>query len=239
MSICAIDTSNRELSIAIVEQNEVLAARTIYDTMQHSVALMPALQELLVQANKDITEIDRFVVAQGPGSYTGIRIGVTVSKTLAYALNKQLIGLSSLAVLAANCTESNRLIIPIFDARRGNVFTGMFKWQEENLVEVEAERYIALSEWLLFLKSTGQQYYIVGKLSKEMKDAISEQLEGFVQFGTEEENQIDAVNLALLSRNQEAVAVDTFTPKYLKLAEAEEIWLEKNTYAEGGYVERI
>lgn len=79
---------------------------------------MPAIDYLMSQLNLAPTAIDRFVVAEGPGSYTGLRLGVTTAKTLAYTLKKELVGISSLQTLAANCVGQTGLVVPLFDARR-------------------------------------------------------------------------------------------------------------------------
>ncbi|WP_419349001.1 tRNA (adenosine(37)-N6)-threonylcarbamoyltransferase complex dimerization subunit type 1 TsaB, partial [Acinetobacter baumannii] len=80
--------------------------------------------------------IDRFVVAQGPGSYTGLRIAVTTAKSFAWTMGKELVGISSLALLAGNVQETTALIVPLFDARRDNVFAGVYQWQDQHLQNV-------------------------------------------------------------------------------------------------------
>ncbi len=97
---------------------------------------MPAIDYLMSQLNLAPTAIDRFVVAEGPGSYTGLRLGVTTAKTLAYTLKKELVGISSLQTLAANCVGQTGLVVPLFDARRKNVYAGAYRfvngvWQNE------------------------------------------------------------------------------------------------------------
>ncbi|NSS17968.1 tRNA (adenosine(37)-N6)-threonylcarbamoyltransferase complex dimerization subunit type 1 TsaB, partial [Enterococcus faecalis] len=101
--ILAIDTSNQTLSIAVCENQKILGSYTATVKRNHSLTLMPAIDYLMSQLNLAPTAIDRFVVAEGPGSYTGLRLGVTTAKTLAYTLKKELVGISSLQTLAANC----------------------------------------------------------------------------------------------------------------------------------------
>ena len=123
MKVLAIDTSNHPMSVAVVEDDQLLATTTLNMVRNHSIYLMPTINNLFELVKWQPTDIDRVVVAQGPGSYTGIRIAATTAKTLAETLNVELVGVSSLAVVARNVLpESDRVIVPFFDARRGNVF---------------------------------------------------------------------------------------------------------------------
>ena len=107
---------------------------------------MPAIAQLRAEAQWQPADLDRIVVAQGPGSYTGLRIGVTTAKTLASTLHKELVGVSSLAVIAANAREYDGLLIPLFDARRQNVYAGVYRWQAGILENVLPDRHIAMAE---------------------------------------------------------------------------------------------
>ena len=86
---------------------------------------MPAIEEIFTKVGMTPTEIDAIAVSEGPGSYTGVRIGVTIAKTLAWTLKKPLVGVSSLKAIAANGLFFDGLICPIVDARRGNVYAGL------------------------------------------------------------------------------------------------------------------
>lgn len=113
MNYLLIDTSNQPLSVAIMKDNEVIAEKTTDIKKNHSVQLMPEIAEILTESKINKTEITDIVVAKGPGSYTGLRIGVTVAKTLAYALNTNLYGVSSLKALASTVKDSTKLLVPI------------------------------------------------------------------------------------------------------------------------------
>ena len=101
--------------------------------INHSLRAMPAIEELFAKVGIAPTDIDAIAVSEGPGSYTGVRIGVTIAKTLAWTLGKPLIGVSSLKVLAANgLCILNGLICPLVDARRGNVYAGAYRIRTGN-----------------------------------------------------------------------------------------------------------
>ena len=136
MNLLLIDTSNQPMSIALMNDDEVLAIKQQI-VKDHSSQLMPGIQSLFNESNLK-QELDGIVVAKGPGSYTGVRIGVTVAKTLAYALNTKLYGVSSLKALAATIdTNDKRIIVPIFDARRQAVYTGLYQYENNQLNTIE------------------------------------------------------------------------------------------------------
>src|SRR5699024_3404058 len=111
---------------------------------KYSLVMKSVIENMLKKANiepKDLTEI---VVANGPGSYTGLRIGITTAKTLAYALNIPVYEVSSLKALAHTTDIKETLIVPIFDARRNHVFTGVYKYEDNVLTNVMEDTYISI-----------------------------------------------------------------------------------------------
>lgn len=108
MITLGIDTANQTLAVGVLEDETVLGQIQINRKKNHSLTLMPALDQLISDCQLTPEQIDRIAVSSGPGSYTGLRIGVTTAKTLAYTLNKELVGVSSLAVLAAKLRRNRR-----------------------------------------------------------------------------------------------------------------------------------
>ena len=151
MKLLAIDTSNQTLAVAVLEENKVLAHFQLNRKMNHSLTLMPAIETVMEAAGLKPTDLDRIVVAKGPGSYTGIRIAVTTAKTLAETLKIELATVSSLAVIAGN-TRINKLIVPLMDARRNNVYAGVYRWENKQLVNVIADQHIPLADLLNKIK---------------------------------------------------------------------------------------
>lgn len=142
-----IDTSNQPMSIAIMQDDTVLAETTSEDKRDHSSQLMPGIQHLFEEAKLKKNDIDGIVVAKGPGSYTGVRIGVTTAKTLAYALNTKLYGVSSLAALAATVkNDKQKLLVPIIDARREAVYTGVYQNVDGNITTIIKDQYLPIEE---------------------------------------------------------------------------------------------
>lgn len=229
MYVLAIDTSSRPLSVAVVDEHSVIGEITLNKKMTHSQTLMPAIDSLLQESGVPIEVIDRFAVAQGPGSYTGIRIGVTTAKTFAWTLHKPLVGISSLKLLASNVTQTTKLLIPLLDARRNNVFTGAYQWlegSEMQLLNVLKDRHISLTQLLAEVKALKQPAVFVGEVD-QFKDQIFATLGQQAEFTTAFNNLPHSGNLASLALNTKPVTdIDSFTPNYLRKTEAEVNWLK-------------
>lgn len=244
MTIIAIDTSNKTLSVALQTDTGQLFEQTIEDTLQHSVKLMPTLQQLLLDSQTTMQQVTKIIVAKGPGSYTGLRIGVTVAKTLAKALKVPLVAVSSLLPLAANLREqvqATAYIAPFFDARRNNIFTGLYQMDSEKYFRpVIEEQHISWKSWLIQLEELQQPIYFVGKATVEQIQMVNECLQERAIFADSALTIPQAATLIDLSKKSEVVDADTFVPIYLKLAEAEENWLATHSENEEYvYVERV
>ena len=170
MKILAIDTSNHPMSVALVEDEQLLATTTLNMVRNHSIYLMPAISKLFELVQWQPTDIDRVVVAQGPGSYTGVRIAVTTAKVLADTEKIDLVGVSSLAVLARNVVPtSSAIIVPFFDARRGNVFAGAYQWENGKLINKIEDQHLGIDVLLDQLAKLGQQVVLVGQMTDKIQ----------------------------------------------------------------------
>ncbi|MDT3958459.1 tRNA (adenosine(37)-N6)-threonylcarbamoyltransferase complex dimerization subunit type 1 TsaB [Staphylococcus kloosii] len=216
MNYLLIDTSNQPLSVAVMDNNTILAEINNDKKVNHSVQLMPAIISALEQANLTKQDIESIVVAEGPGSYTGLRIGVTVAKTLAYALNVSLYGVSSLAAVAATVQRQDRLIVPVFDARREAVYAGVYQYNNEVLETIMSDQYITIEDLLSFLHADSRPYVFVGADSEKLAHLLdSDCLPNLPQAH------------AMKSLISKPVNIHEFVPKYLKISEAERNWLAK------------
>lgn len=244
MKILAFDSSNQPLTVAVVNEEEILTEQIINVRRNHSIQLMPAIDEALKQAKLSIEAIDRIAVASGPGSYTGLRIAITIAKSLAWAQDIELVGVSSLKVLAGNSeADSKKLLVPLFDARRENVYTGLYERDEAgNLKELEADTHMAATEWARFMAEhyPNQAVELIGTDAKKFHPVFEKTLGKQVSVATPSQNLPRGSVLATLAREAEVVDTHHFTPTYLKLAEAEENWLKEHpNYKGGAFVEKI
>lgn len=238
MKIIAMDTSNQTLAIGITEDQKVLGQLQTTINKNHSVTLMPAVASLVEQVGLKPQDFNRIVVAEGPGSYTGLRIGVTTAKTLADTLNCELVGISSLKTIAANCRGRQEWIVPLFNARRQNVYAGAYQWQGEELVAVLPDQHISLAELLEKLK--GQSVYFVGEDVAAFRGEITAVFPEATINPVPEWDYPNGVVLANLGLREAPVKnIHGFLPAYLKLVEAEEKWLETHEAGVESYVEKI
>lgn len=217
MNLLMIDTSNQPMSIAIMQDDIVLAETTSEDKKDHTSQLMPGIQHLFEEAKIEKNAIDGIVVAKGPGSYTGVRIGVTTAKTLAYALNTKLYGVSSLAALAATVkNDKQKLLVPIIDARREAVYTGVYQNVDGNITTILEDQYLPIEELKKQLTKMNQPFLYVGRDA----DKLSEHLGGEIK-----NNLPHAPTMKQLITKSEPI--HTFVPNYIKLSEAERNWLNQ------------
>ena len=118
MKILAIDSSGLVATVAVLEDDELIAEYTVNYKKTHSETLLPMLDEIKSMINLDLSEIDAIAVTKGPGSFTGLRIGSATVKGLAYALNVPIISVPTVDALSMNLWGSDKLIVPVMDARR-------------------------------------------------------------------------------------------------------------------------
>ena len=221
-----IDTSNGPLSIALVRDGYVLIEENATMNIRHSHRAMPVIERLFQEAGVTPKDLDAIAVSEGPGSYTGVRIGVTIAKTLAWTLNKPLIGVPSVKILAAPFYSVNGYVCPLIDARRNNVYTGLYRVHNGRVEEVISERHVSLEDWLQELKETIEEPILftgidVATYKNTLLETFGEELliapkNFWVPRAT------DLVTLAM--ERTEKDDVHTFVPEYSRLAEAEANW---------------
>jgi tRNA threonylcarbamoyladenosine biosynthesis protein TsaB len=227
MTILAIDTSNYALGVALLENNQVLGEYITNLKKNHSVRIMPAIQTLMKDCEKVPADLTMIVVAKGPGSYTGVRIGVTIAKTLAWTLNIPLVGISSIEILASGIGRYfDGYVSPIFDARRGQVYTGLYQYQNGEIQTIEADRLVMLVDWAEDLKNTGKSILFVGNDLPLHQAAIEAALGSQAVFAASSEHNPRPSELALLGKDKPGEDIHSFVPNYIRLAEAEAKWLE-------------
>ena len=227
MTILAIDTSNNPLGVALLDDNQVLGEYITNLKKNHSVRIMPAIQTLMKDCDKEPADLTKIVVAKGPGSYTGVRIGVTIAKTLSWTLNVPLVGISSLEILAAGTGRYfNGYVSPIVDARRGQVYTALYHYQNGKPMAVEQDQLVMLADWAAKLTELNQPILFVGNDLPLHSDKIKEILGSQAIFASETEHNPRPAELALLGRDKPGEDIHSFVPNYIRLAEAETKWLE-------------
>ncbi|MCC5896119.1 MAG: tRNA (adenosine(37)-N6)-threonylcarbamoyltransferase complex dimerization subunit type 1 TsaB [Alkalibacterium sp.] len=242
MKILGIDTSNQVMSVALVEDSTLLVERVVNIKRNHSIQLMPAIEALFKEAGWEPGDIDRVAVSKGPGSYTGVRIGVTVAKTLAFSLDTELVGVSSLHVLAGNGERiPDSYIVPLFDARRNNIYTGLYHYKENICVPAEPDTHVSVEVWADYLKTLQAPIQFIGSDIHKHRDLLVDKLGSqFIELPMSRHYPRASV-LAEIARTLEPVNTHLFEPEYLKLAEAEQNWMEAHPDQSqgGGWIEKL
>ncbi len=227
MTILAIDTSNYALGVALLEENQVLGEYITNLKKNHSIRIMPAIQTLMKDCGRQPSDLTKIVVAKGPGSYTGVRIGVTIAKSLAWTLSIPLVGVSSLEILASGTGRYFAgYISPIFDARRGQVYTGLYQFIDGKLETIEKDQLVMSVDWVAKLTEQKNPILFVGNDLPLHQETIEEQLGSQAVFASITEHNPRPAELALLGKDKEGEDIHTFVPNYIRLAEAEAKWLE-------------
>ena len=223
-----IETANAPLSVAIVKDGKVVAEVVQNIKLTHSAGAMPAVEKILEKAGLKAADLDAIAVSEGPGSYTGVRMGATLAKTLAWTLKKPLVGVSSLKALAANVSLFNGLICPIFDARRSNLYTAVYKGT--NLETVMEDYHDHIDGLLLHLKELGEPVLFVGVDVDVFWDKIVAVL-GSNAYRAPYSNDLprasEVIRLASEGELPSIEATHHFVPQYKRIAEAEANWLKE------------
>lgn len=227
MKVLAIDTSTYTLGISLLDGEQVIGEYITNLKKNHSLRVMPAIDTLMKECEVKPADLDKIVVAKGPGSYTGVRIGVTIAKTLAWSLNIPLSGVSSLALLAASARLYPSYISPVFDARRGRVYTGLYRFEEGTLTVVDEDQNISLIDWCSRLKELKEEVLFVGQDVLLHEDSIRELLGGQALVRGDIFSAPRPADLARLGLGEPVVDLHSFVPNYIRLAEAEAKWLEQ------------
>ncbi len=219
-----IDTANAPLSVAVVKDGVVVAELTQNNKVTHSIGAMPTIEEALTRAKLSVKEIDAIAVSAGPGSYTGVRIGVTIAKTLAWSLQKPIIPVSSLQALTYNVPYFNGVICAMIDARRQHVYSGAYQGEQ---VIIEDGHY-AVIDLLPKLRDLHVPILFVGRDVTMYWDIIEEIVGSHAlraPFTMDLPRASEVIRLAMAQPTE--AAVHDVTPIYKRIAEAEANWLKE------------
>ncbi|MBC2330094.1 tRNA (adenosine(37)-N6)-threonylcarbamoyltransferase complex dimerization subunit type 1 TsaB [Listeria swaminathanii] len=224
--ILGMDTSSDTMTIALFNDGLVIGEYTTNLKKNHSVRLLPAIAALMEECGVKTTDLEKIAVAKGPGSYTGLRIGVTVAKTMAWDAGIPIVGISSLALLAENGLYFSGKVVALMDARRGNVYAGVYQASQGEMKNVVADGHIALVELVEQFTQSDDAILFVGTLTEQIQLAVTEILGERAIFAQADYTYSRASSLVKLAENLDGEPADNFVPDYLKLAEAESKWLE-------------
>ena len=218
MKILAIDTSALTATAAILSEDRLIGEISTTTKLTHSQTIMPMIDELLKKVSIDITDIDLFACSEGPGSFTGLRIGIGTIKGLAYGLGKPVVGVSTLEALAHNIDVTDLVICPIMDARRGQVYNGLYKYNDGRLTCIEEPRALSIEE--LCQELTERTIFVSDGVNVH-KEKIKELLGNKAVFASPQNLLQRAGSVVYAALKKEAVSAEDLTAVYLRKPQAE------------------
>lgn len=218
MNILAIDTSALTASAAVLSGDKLAGEISTTTALTHSQTIMPMIDELLKKINMDITDIDLFACSEGPGSFTGLRIGIGTIKGLAYGLEKKVVGVSTLEALAHNIAFTDYVISPVMDARRGQVYNALYKWKNGKLECVCAPRALSVEE---LCSELTENTVFVGDGVRVYCDKILQLLGEKAHFAPPQHALQRAASVAYAALNKKAIDAASLTAVYLRKPQAE------------------
>lgn len=232
MRILALDSSGLVASVAIVEEDKVIGEYTINFKLTHSQTLLPMLDSLVKQLNLDMSTFDAIAVSGGPGSFTGLRIGAATAKGLGLALDIPLIHIPTAETMAYQLWGTRGIIVPIMDARRSQVYTGIYEYDNEGAFQVvEGQKAVQMSELINQLNALGRNVIFLGDGVPVHEELIKEDLCVPFTFAPSFVNRqraaaVGALGIEYMKVGKVEHARD-HQPDYLRASQAERERLEK------------
>ena len=166
--LLGIDTSGKTASVAVCDEETVLAQTSVLTRLTHSQVIMPLCNEVLRNAGIPLSTVDAMVVSNGPGSYTGLRIGVSAVKAMSYAMKKKCLGVSTLESLAYNMRGFRGVICPVMNARLNLMYTAFFTSYQNNISRIFEDSILSTEDIISRLKSYSGDIILVGDGAKEI-----------------------------------------------------------------------
>ncbi len=222
MKILAVDSSAKTASVAVISDNSLLSECFVNAGLTHSRTLMPMVDNALTQADLNIDDIDAFCVNAGPGSFTGIRIGVAAVKGLALSGNKPCAGISTLEAAAYNFIDENCFVCVSMDARCNQVYTALFRCENGAVIRLCDDRAITIDDLCLELAKYKEKIYLAGDGAEICFNAFKDKLLNVVLSGENRRYQ-RAFGAALAAVNNKDLFKSSaeLAPVYLRLPQAE------------------
>jgi len=229
--LLAIETATLASGVALATADKLVAEIIVQTKKTHSERLMPHIEQLLELGQVAKEDITAIAVSIGPGSFTGLRIGLATAKALAYVWNVPVIGVSTLAALAYACPAPNSLICPLLDAQKGNVYQAVYRWEKGILQEVIPPRVIAHQEAINELASQPLPVIMLGEGAVLFQEAIVAAADP-IELAPPHIILPRAGSVALLGHQllRQGIRHDVMTlePLYIRRSEAEVLWEQRH-----------
>ncbi|MEW6714130.1 MAG: tRNA (adenosine(37)-N6)-threonylcarbamoyltransferase complex dimerization subunit type 1 TsaB [Nitrospirota bacterium] len=225
MKVLAIETATMAGSIAVIDDDTLIGEVRINVKIAHSERVMTSVEWLLTASNLSINDIDAFAVSIGPGSFTGLRIGLSTIKGLSYAAKKPIVPVPTLDAFAWKFRFSSHPVCPMLDARKNEVYAALYNWENVECRKLIPETATAPAELLNNIKG---RTIFTGEGARIYRKLIIEKLGGNALFASSSDMSPSASSVAeiAIEKLKEGITADpaSLTPFYLRRAEAEILW---------------
>lgn len=231
MKILALDSSGLVASVAVMEDDTLLAEYTMNYKKTHSQTLLPMLDEMAQMIELDLNTVDAIAVAGGPGSFTGLRIGSATAKGLALALKKPIISVPTVDGLAYNLCGTDKIVCPLMDARRNQVYTGIYEFSGNELKVIESQMAVDLGVIAEKLNALEREVIFLGDGCPVYAEKLNELIKvpyGYAaaHLSRQRAGALAALAMRYASEGRMGTAVE-HQPDYLRLSQAERERAEK------------
>ena len=231
MRVLGIDTSTSCGAVGLIDDGEVLSDYLLNIPVTHSERLLGAIEFVLREARCTIRDVDGWAISLGPGSFTGLRIGVSTVKGLAFATGKPVAGVSSLDTLASQVSPTPYLICPILDARKKEVYTAFYRYGNGDILERQSDHQALRPEDLV--KKISEQTIFLGDGVKTYREFLLHSLPSLAAFPATHlhiphGSMVAKLGFELLKKGK-PLNVSTFSPIYIRPSEAEMKWQERRS----------
>lgn len=229
MLTLGMDTATRVCSVAVCKDEKILGSLDINVGLTHSEGLVPQLETLLKLARVTKEKLDLIAVSRGPGSFTGLRIGMATAEAMAYALDKPLVAVDTLKAIAYNLPVSGVRLTPVLDAQKGNLYVGSYAWKHGELVELAPVEIVAGKELAARLEAGDVPAILMGECHRVPLAGTETKV-----FAAPESARLPrGSSVAILGAGQFDPKADRHAyfgmdPFYIRRSEAEELWEKRH-----------
>ena len=227
MLTLALDTATRVCTVGLVQDGHVLAEYDISVGLTHSEGLMPQMDQMFARTGIKKENTDRIAVSIGPGSFTGLRIGLAAAEAMAYAWQCGICGVNTLEAMAYNIPVEGVVLAPVLDAQKGNFYTAFYEWTDGELRKIRPVEMADAGTLLQQLQACGKPVLLMGECEKLMK----QELPNGISVAPDQVRLPKASSVALAAEGAEPLTgedVFALRPYYIRKSEAEELWEKRH-----------
>ncbi|MDW7668873.1 MAG: tRNA (adenosine(37)-N6)-threonylcarbamoyltransferase complex dimerization subunit type 1 TsaB [Bacillota bacterium] len=227
MIVLGIESSTETASCAVLSEEKLLGEYSQNIGKTHSENLMTLIDNLIIDTEINLRDISGIAITKGPGSYTGLRIGIAIAKSMSQSLNLPILSISTLESLAYNLPYTEKIINPILDARSNRIYTGFYKWQNDKVINLNEDSATTIEEHIeiLLQDESSKEIIFIGNGVEKHKEYILSKLGKRCTFACSYINSLKSSSTAQAGieklKNHDFLTWENFNPIYLRKTQAE------------------